>query len=286
VTETAICFEHDGLALRGILHDRRDPPAPRTGVILLHGWSGCRLGPHRMFVTLARRLAAQGYACLRFDFSGRGESDGSPSLSTIETMTRDTAAAIRSMREQHDIDRIVLLGICSGAKVAISAAQNDCDVQHLVLWSAEAMGNLRSHTTRARRSWAALQSYARKIMNPNTWRRLLTGQVNVGMVGKAVAQSETPGDAERRRESEILDRFHTFSGEILFIYGSRDPDTDSAAHRYADFCRQSGIKSTFHEIPDANHSFYGLEWEEQVIGHTESWLVEHCRVRAANTMIP
>ncbi|HHO68021.1 MAG TPA: alpha/beta hydrolase, partial [Gammaproteobacteria bacterium] len=33
-----------------------------------------RVGPYRMHVDLARQLAARGYASLRFDLSGRGDS--------------------------------------------------------------------------------------------------------------------------------------------------------------------------------------------------------------------
>ena len=272
--ETAVTFPCDGRLLRGIL-GMPEGAAPRAGIVFLHGWSGCRLGPHRMFVSLSRRLVAAGFACLRFDVAGRGESDGQAGAATIETMTHDACAAAEWMKTRHGTDRVVLLGICSGAKVAIATAEALPGIRHLVLWSAEAMGDLRNAATRARRSLGALKAYARKLVSPRTWRKLLSGRVNVGLVGKAIAQTETPDLNERAAESRVLHGFRRFPGEILFLYGSRDPDTSSAAQRYLEFCRRWGVANTMHEIPDANHSFYGLEWEQRVFDLTAAWLDEH-----------
>ena len=46
----------------------------RGGVVIVHGWGGCRVGPHRILVEMARSLNARGLATLRFDLSGRGQS--------------------------------------------------------------------------------------------------------------------------------------------------------------------------------------------------------------------
>ena len=63
-------------------------PCP-TGVVLVHGWSGYRSGPHGILTFLGRELAAAGYATLRFDFRGRGESEGDGLQSTLVTMADD-----------------------------------------------------------------------------------------------------------------------------------------------------------------------------------------------------
>ena len=48
----------------------------RLGVIILIGGPQYRAGAHRQFVHLARSLADEGIACLRFDFRGMGDSSG------------------------------------------------------------------------------------------------------------------------------------------------------------------------------------------------------------------
>jgi len=266
---TPAAFENAGRTLRGILHTPADPSG--IGVVFLHGWSGCRLGPHRMFVKMARRLTERGCTCLRFDFRGRGESDGSKPEGTIATMVEDTRCATDFLRSKEGVDKIVLLGICSGGKVAIAAAAT-AEIDALAVWSAETMGRLKSQARNVRKSAFALGTYLRKLTYPQTWRKILTFNVNTTMVAKAMLKHETSSDEEIRQENVWLDEFKSFQGPILFIYGANDPDTDVAARNYAAFCKQHTGPSEFFEIPEANHSFYSLAWEQEVIKITEKWV--------------
>jgi len=282
--EKAVNFRNDRDTIRGVLH-RPVEPGSGVGMVFLHGWPGCRLGPHRMFVKTARRLARAGLTCLRFDFRGRGESEGATAQASIQSMVSDTRRAVDFMTGQcPELRTIVLLGICSGGKVAISEASADERVSRLVLWSAEPMGPLRSAATATRKSLFSLRSYVRKLWDPATWRKIFARQVNVRMVRKAVAGHEAPDNLEIARESRDLARFRSFRGDILFIYGSRDPDTRLAAQRYGRFCGDAGIAHTFHEIAEANHSFYSLEAEQTVIETTHAWLGEQGLLSAAREL--
>ena len=273
-SERMVAFAGAHGTVRGVLHQ---PPgaAPRRGrIVFLHGWSGDRSGPHRMFVHAARLLASQGYTSLRFDFCGRGDSDSLPSGdATIATMLADTRAALAWLRQEvPDDGPIALLAICSGCKVAISVAAAEPDVARLALWSAESMGSLRASTTGSRKRLAMLRTYARKLLDPETWRKLLRGQVHAGLVGKALVQAEVRSSAEARAEDEALRAFRKFRGDILFIFGGSDPETAGSAPAYARYCRTHGIASTCHTVPHAGHSFYGLTWEQEVLRVTETWL--------------
>ena len=46
-----------------------------------------RVGPNRLYVTMARRLAALGFTSVRFDFSGIGDSPPSSSGEAFEERT-------------------------------------------------------------------------------------------------------------------------------------------------------------------------------------------------------
>lgn len=269
-TETPISFESNGHTLRGILHSPAGG-ASGIGVVFLHGWSGCRIGPHRMFVKTARHLSESGCTCLRFDFRGRGESDGAVAEGTIASMVEDARCAAKFMRTQEGVKKIVLLGICSGGKVAIAAAAT-ANIDGLAVWSAETMGRLKSQTANVRKSAFALGTYLRKLTYPQTWRKIFTFKVNTAMVGKAMFKHETASCDEIRQEDVWLDDFKTYHGPILFIYGANDPDTDVAARNYAAFCKQHTGPSEFYEIPEANHSFYSLDWEQEVMKITAEWV--------------
>jgi hypothetical protein len=78
VSETPIYFG-PGNKLFGILAEpveRRDSRTRRgrAAVILLDIATNYHVGPNRMYVEMARKLAPRGYTSLRFDFSGIGDS--------------------------------------------------------------------------------------------------------------------------------------------------------------------------------------------------------------------
>ena len=270
--EEPVTFESGEHRLHGVLHrsDKSSDGAP--AVIFMSGWSGCRLGPHRMFVKTARRLSAEGYHCLRFDFAGRGDSDGETADTTIASMSDDVGSAMDFLEQRLGSKNVVLLGICSGGKVAISRASQDERVKKLVLWSAEPMGQLAERKRRTRKTLFILGQYLIKLFRPRTLRRILAGEVNTDMVKKAVANCERATPAERKAEAVILKEFSSYKGKVLLIYGTNDPETCMASNGYETLCRDAGMAYDSHRIEGANHSFYSLEWEKQVIDLTADWL--------------
>jgi predicted alpha/beta hydrolase len=84
-------------------------------------------GPARAWVTFSRALAADGFPSLRLDFSGIGES---PARSTSyrgrltpfpRTAGRDLLAAVDFLRDR-GFDKVIVVGLCSGAQMAIRTA--------------------------------------------------------------------------------------------------------------------------------------------------------------------
>ena len=257
--------------LHGILHESASDKAGLV-VVFLHGWAGSRIGPHRMFVPLARRLAARGCACLRFDFRGRGDSEGVAAEATIRAMIEDTRAALDFVVARYPGRPIVLLGICSGGKVAVGTAAVDPRVSGLALWSAEPMGPMRGVAGQSRKSAGALRMYARKLVRIETWRKLITFRVNMRLVRKAVTNEETASRREVEDETRWLAQWRGYGGPVLFIYGTNDPETPAAKAGYTSICREAGIKHQWHDIEGANHSFYSMTWEREVLDLTEAWL--------------
>src|SRR5258706_1742827 len=94
VTERALGFDCEGDALVGILHEPAD--AADIGVVVIVGGPQYRAGSHRQFVVLARAIADAGFAVLRFDVRGMGDSAGAPR--SFETVGADVAAAIAALQ--------------------------------------------------------------------------------------------------------------------------------------------------------------------------------------------
>jgi len=100
-----------------------------VGVIVLNAGLVQRVGPFRLHVSLTRRLNACGYATLRFDLSGLGDSGVDGNLrSRQEQVSADISAAMRLLASHAGCTRFVLMGLCSGAANAHSAAREHAEV--------------------------------------------------------------------------------------------------------------------------------------------------------------
>lgn len=79
MNESVFNIKIENEQLYGIHHHSRNKNIQKgksVAIIMLHGWGGYRTGPHDMLVKLARELVHDGYDCFRFDFRGKGYSQG------------------------------------------------------------------------------------------------------------------------------------------------------------------------------------------------------------------
>ena len=98
----------------------------RPSVIILNSGILHHVGANRLHVQLARRLADLGFATLRFDFSGLGDSDARrDSRSFEESSPIETREAIDYMSRAVGTRGAILMGLCSGADAAHLAALGD-----------------------------------------------------------------------------------------------------------------------------------------------------------------
>lgn len=102
----------------------RPTDAPWPIVIYCHGLTGSRFGTSYRLVTLARRLAESGIACLRFDFRGCGESDGRFEDVTPRTLFEDLIAVHEALVKMSELDheRVALVGSSFGAYTSARVA--------------------------------------------------------------------------------------------------------------------------------------------------------------------
>lgn len=269
-------FESRGCRLVAMLGVPSHAEPNRRGVVFIHGWAGYRIGPHRILTHAARRLLAEGFCTLRFDLRGRGDSDGEAATVCLDEMISDTPAAADYLASETPVARVSLLGICSGANVAIGAATLRPETfEELVLWSALPFQPEQRARQRIRRARYYAGQYLQKAFRLETWKRLLRGEVDVKRVGRTIAGDPTArAEGRNLKDSsrDIMSAFAQLRGRALFVIGTDDPEGMEGRNIFTRACRAAKIEADFHLVEGATHSFYARAHEEEVIETTVAWL--------------
>ena len=108
---------------------------PKKGMIILCQAIGQEyIHGHRACYQLATKLAAQGYAVLRFDYFGCGDSEGDFEEGGLNQWTTDILSAVDEAQARFGSGEVCLIGYRIGATLAIKAAESIPDIHSLVLW--------------------------------------------------------------------------------------------------------------------------------------------------------
>ena len=150
----------------GILEEGTRFPA----VLVLHTFSANK--EHELVVNIANTIYPYGYATLRFDFHGHGESGGEFQDITIGQKIDDVRSAITFLQQQPmvDPDRIAVIGHGMGADVAILAAGQDERIKCLVVQGARS--NLEEHVTGVFSPDEIKEYQTRGYLTHHTWGRM------------------------------------------------------------------------------------------------------------------
>ncbi len=305
--ERAVRFQVGDAALLGILHAGN--PEAAHGVLVLVGGPQYRVGSHRQFLLLARRLAGAGIPVLRFDYRGMGDSEGT--ARNFEGVGADILAAVDCLHAQvPSLRSVTLWGLCDGASAALIHAWQDPRVSGLILlnpWVRTQEGLAKAYLKRY---------YLRRLLSLDFWEGLLRGRVNpvaslgslLSMVIRVIgtkrgtdteriigtdprtgtkqdtgtersaaaphspAQSRAPGLLPER----MADGWKRFKGPIQLILSGDDltaaefRDTAGTNPAWRGLLEEPRL--TVHELPEANHTFSRSEWRVQVEDWNLEWL--------------
>lgn len=120
VTEQAVDLGGRG-SLFGIM-TRPAGAARSTGFVFLNSGLLHRVGPFRLYVDIARRIADSGFPSIRLDQPGKGDSTAAQGISHRDATVSAVTAAAEHLRRESGATRFVVGGLCSGADDALQVA--------------------------------------------------------------------------------------------------------------------------------------------------------------------
>lgn len=117
--ETPFFFAAASRRLFGVLHLPDAGTACTRAIVMSHPFGEEKLWSHRVFVSCARALAERGYAVLRFDYSGAGDSTGDTADASLDAHLDDLAAAVGELLTKcPSVKRVGFIGLRLGAAYA------------------------------------------------------------------------------------------------------------------------------------------------------------------------
>ncbi len=129
-----VSFTSAGLRLSGVLHlpDDHAGGERRPAIVVMHGFGSSKDAGNVM--EPVQLFTSWGYAALRFDFRGCGDSEGEFGRIICLEEVEDAAAAVGYLAARPEIDarRIALAGSSFGAAVAIYAGATDARVAAVI----------------------------------------------------------------------------------------------------------------------------------------------------------
>jgi exosortase A-associated hydrolase 1 len=275
IDERALIFPCGEDSLYGILSPVAVPC--QRGVLIVVGGPQYRVGSNRQFTLLARTLANEGIAAMRFDYRGMGDSEGD--ARDFNHVGEDLRAAIDAfMAEVPSMREVVLWGLCDAASAATMYAATDARVSGLVLLNPW----VRTADSLAK---TTLKHYYRdRLLDRGFWRQIISGQLNfmrslkamVKLAGDAFATPVSAPDAS----SNLPDRMHNgmrdFTGRVLIIISGGDltgrefSDLTAATNKWKRLLDSPQI--TQRRLDKADHTFSRRAWRDQVADWTSTWI--------------
>lgn len=266
--ESIIYFGED----RNLLGVLTLPDAPSPGapaVILLNAGLLHRVGPNRLHVEIARRLAEDGYPCLRFDMAGVGDSkivEGD--VLYIERSRQDVIDSMDALEETVGVGRFVLMGLCTGAYNAFRAALVDERVVGCALLDGYSYPTLRSHVV----------DYGRRVFELDRWVRYVKRLLGSSGPGEGTVQGDlvvfenevVPKDRFARELSALVER----QTQLLLVYTALGPLRFTYPRQLHDAFRDIDLDAcaTVRFYPEADHTFTLPGHRARLLDDIDAWM--------------
>lgn len=263
--------------LAGILTEADTQSRGETALILLNSGIMHRVGACRLSVKVARAVTEQtGLPCLRFDFSGVGDSAArrAGGLSFDEAAVAEVGEAMDYLESARGVRQFVIYGLCSGARIACTTAERDRRVVAVVQLDGFCYPTLRS----------LLQHYWSRSTSVTAWkarfarwfRHKVDDSERESILTGARKDFEVPQFADDPGRDAIATQLKNMMGNevnLYCIFTGRDPS----------FCYRDQFRDCFSDVefgprlsvdyfPEASHIFTEPVYQQAMVNGVVEWI--------------
>jgi len=285
--EERVSFTSRGLKLAGILH-LPEPRAERSAAfIVLHGFGSNKDGLGG--TTVARMLSGLGYAALRFDFRGCGESEGERGRVICKEQVEDARNALSFLADRGDIDpkRIAVIGQSFGAAVAVYTAGVDRRVAACISsggWGDGAKKFRRQHASpRAWRKFSAMMKAGKRRRRSAT--PMMVPRYDIVPIPPRLRGNLAPGSIMEFPFEVVESMFEFNANEVvgriaprplLLLHSASDSVTPT--EQSVELFARAGKPTDLHLMADVDHFMFS-ESNALVLNLVRNWLEKHFPAR-------
>jgi len=259
--------------------NKEKAPSSHPRVIFLNSGSNHQVGPHRLYVTLSRSIAAQGYEVVRLDMPGLGETPAIVNETENDSYMPEPTKFLETWyKETFDDNKpIILIGLCSGAFHSFKAVaesqtmpiQGGLLINPLTFYWEEGM----SIDDAPSISFGKWNWYKQSMKDWRRWKKLLSGKVALKPVFNVIKEriaSEIASRKSQSTESEQQEGFIVSKNVaqsineiaekerfLRFIFSNNDPGLDILMSQ-AKKAVKASMKSqrlSINVIANADHTF-------------------------------
>lgn len=249
----------------------------RPAVVILNTGIIHRVGHHRMYVTMARQLAAAGHTVLRFDFSGIGDSRSrADNIAPMDSCLADVQDALDWLTSSYNVTQVVLIGLCSGADVALRFGYRDRRVVGMALFDPAIPPTTRFYVDYIFRRMTRLRSWLTFVSGRGRIWADIISRIGFAIRSRSVALDEGLVDPRSRGELEALYR-RTLEHDIRLLVvltggdmAGRQTYREQLLDAFPTVPFEDRLQLEF--FADCDHTFAPAEDRARLNGLTQDWL--------------
>ncbi|WP_460241306.1 alpha/beta fold hydrolase [Aurantivibrio infirmus] len=262
--------------LLGVLTEPQKLEKSDIAVLLLNSGVMHKVGTCRLSVTLARNISQNlGLQCLRFDFSGIGDSEArsSKGVDFDNIVVQEVIEVMDYMQKNRNIEKFILFGLCAGGHTACKAAEIDNRIMAIAQIDGYCFPTIKSF---------ALYYFSR-FTNLSAWKVRLTKWLGIRNALDSKAYSdvensdfEVPDYAEYPAKSEVtkqLKKIMLSNVKMLCAFVGKEP-----YYRYRNQYRDCFNEVNFADnleivyLPDASHIITEPEQQTKIVSKITTWI--------------